>query len=294
MQRTRPIPIATALVLLLGASTPGLAAAAKPAPSTPSDITSSVRGQELAAETAERFKSYGVPTDASDLEVLQNSNGSIVVAPELLISLSSHATSDGAIVTADVGSQVTSTQVSTESSQQVQAAAAAYWTLRESGCLSSLYVDSARLDSCYYIYQLINDGSTTRNYWALRQKGTAFEYGGGLHWARVTGERTPNTAAQTWVDWAPEQEHTGSCSTVNVGVSYIVSLGYSVTACEHWIFDKSCNGCAPWISNKWDCNCLFGLDAKNGTVSRAIAYQMIVSTTQTATPRFRLGLSMGA
>jgi hypothetical protein len=161
--------------------------------------------------------------------------------------------------------------------------------------LSSLYVDSARLDSCYYIFQLINDGSTTTNYWTLRQKGTAFEYESGLHWARVTGERAPNTPAQTWRDWAPEQGHDGStCTTVNVGVSYIASLGYSVTGCDKWIFDKTCNTCSPWIQSKWDCNCLFGLSAKEGVVSRAIAYQMLVSTSQSATPRFRVGLGLGA
>jgi len=125
-------------------------------------------------------------------------------------------------------------------------------------------------------------------------KGTAFEYGSGLHSTWISGERTPNTASQTWVDWAPEQGHDGSCSTVNVGVSYIVSLSYSVTGCEKWIFDKNCNTCSPWIKNTWDCNCWFGLSAKNGTVSRAVAYQMLVSTAQTSTPRFRLGLGMAA
>jgi len=285
------------LVVLLTAALPAASLAAKPtAPTTLSDISSTARGQELADETAARFTSYGVPTEPGDLEVLQYSNGSIIVAPEILANSLSGQLADGATAaTVDVGSAVETNQTTADAGGfQAAAAASAYWTLKEQGCLSSLYVDSARLDSCYYIYQLINDGSTTRNYWALRQKGTAFEYGGGLHWASVSGERTPNTPAQTWVDWAPEQGHDGSCSSVNVGVSYIVSLGYTVTACEKWIFDKSCNTCSTWIKNTWDCNCLFGLDAKGGTVSRAVAYQMLVSTSQSSTPRFRVGIAMGA
>lgn len=297
MQRRRTSRIAVALAMLLAMALPGVTAAAKPTPSAAlSDITTTARGRALAAESANRFTTlHGVPTTAAELKVLQYSDGSIIVAPTILTSvLSGQLSADGSpSATVEVGGSVSST-TQTPSSRTVTTQASATWVTREQGCLSSVYVDSARLDSCYYIYQLTNDGSTTKNYWALRQKGTAFEYGAGLHSAWVSGERTPNTTAQTWVDWGPEQGHDGSCSSINVGVSYIASLNYSITACEKWIVDKSCNTCSPWMKATWDCNCFWGLDAKNGTVSRAIAYQMLVSTSQSATPRFRVGLGLSA
>lgn len=298
MHPIRYFRIGMAMAMLLTLAMPLSVAAAKPSANPPQDITATPYGQQLAAEAAQRFTSYGVPTETSDLLVEQYDTGRILVVPTVLAStLTSTTSTDGQITSSmDVGGSLSDSAAttSTQGTSTEVVAASAYWSLSEQACLASLYVDSARLDSCYYIYQLINDGSSTKNFWTLRQKGTAFEYGSGLHSAWVSGERTPNTTAQTWVDWAPEQGHDGSCSSVNVGVSYIATLSYSVTACEKWIFNKTCNTCSTWIKNTWDCNCFFGLSAKTGVVSRAVAYQMLVSTSQSATPRFRLGLGMTA
>ena len=307
MPRARLGGIALSLGMLLSIALPTATVAAEPAASPdPDDITSTRRGRALAAETAARFTSaYGVPTNASDLTVLEFPDGSFIIAPELLAGGLDALSTDGvSSATVEVGATLasetapkTAPMASTrqeEATAGIQAAAAATWSLKEQACLTSLYVDSARLDSCYYIYQLINDGSTTKNFWALRQKGTAFEYGSGLHSAWVSGERTQSTTSQTWVDWGPEQGHDGSCSSVNVGVSYVASLSYTVTGCEKWIIDKTCNSCSPWMKATWDCNCWFGLDAKEGVVSRAIAYQILVSSSQSATPRFRVGYGMAA
>jgi hypothetical protein len=301
MNSFRYVRIVMAMAMILTLAMPMSAEAAKPPDNPPQDITATPYGQQLAAEAAQRFTSYGVPTETSNLLVKQYDSGRILVVPTVLATTLTNTTSPNGQVTSslDVGASSSKGDAVTSTDEQsgtsaLATTAAAYWQLNEQACLASLYVDSARLDSCYYIFQLINDGSTTKNFWTLRQKGTAFEYGAGLHSAWVSGERTPNTASQTWVDWAPEQGHDGACSSVNVGVSYIASLSYSVTACEKWIFNKTCNTCSPWIKNTWDCNCWFGLNAKNGVPSRAVAYQMLVSTSQSATPRFRLGLGMAA
>lgn len=79
-----------------------------------------------------------------------------------------------------------------------------------------------------------------------------------------------------------------------MGVSYIVSLSYTQTACERWWGDKSCNTCSPWIKETWDCACLFGLSVPPSPRSRAVAYQMLVRMAQSATPLFRVGLGMAA
>lgn len=305
MQRPRSGGVALTVGMVLSLGIPHATMAAKPVASGDLvDITSTSRGQGLAVEAAERYATYEVPTDSDDLTVLELPDGTIVIGPDTLIGTLNTQSADGvSSSTFEVGGALSADRKTgstpkggarEETSANVQAAASAYWSLKEEGCLSSLYVDSARLDSCYYIYQLINDGSSTKNYWTLRQKATAFEYGSGLHSAWVSGERTPNTASQAWVDWGPDQGRDGSCSTVSVGVSYIVSLSYSVTGCEKWIIDKTCNTCSTWMKATWDCNCWWGLDAKGGTVSRAIAYQMLVSTSQTSTPQFRVGYGMKA
>ena len=297
----RALAVLTTAVFAL--ATPHAAWSADPEPSAgPMDITSTARGATLTVEAAERFASYGVPTDPADLSVLEYGDGRIVVVPASLVpGLDGEVRPDGEMLSSvDVGNSLTSRRQSgagtpAERSRLEPAATGAYWSLREHACLASLDVDSARFDSCYSIYKLINDGSSSRSYWTLRQWGTAFEYEGGLRSAWISGTRTPGTTRQTWVDWGPEQGHTGACSSVNVGVSRIVSLSYSVQACETWSIDKSCNSCSPTFRTTWDCSCWFGLETKGGSpITRAVAYQMLVSMSNSATPRFRLGIGLAA
>lgn len=287
--------------LVLG--TPQATWSAGPHPSRgPVEITSTELGVEMATEAAGRFTSYGVPTDPVDLDVLEYGDGSIIIAPASLApTLVGEVSPEGELaasveVGADLGRDGRPRSATKSEPSQLQGtSAAAYWSLREHACFASLAVDSARLDSCYSIYQLINDGSATKSYWTLRQLGTAFEYGGGLRSAWISGKRTPGTARQTWVDWGPEQGHNGSCSSVSIGVSRIVSLSYSVVACETWSIDKSCNTCSPAFTNTWDCSCWWGLETKGGDpITRAVAYQMLVSMSNSATPRFRLGIGLAA
>lgn len=302
----RPVRIpaaALAVVLAFVGMIPGTSLAAKPGGgSATTDITATARGRLLATETADRFTAEGDPTSASDLKAYLYADGSVLVARSDAGNLATSTTSSGGAYAAmDVGAGLPSADSNGATAQSVTAAAAAYWELRETACLASLYVQSARLDSCYYIYKEINDGSTTRSYWTLRQKGSAFEYEAGLFTAWVSGERTPNTVAQTWVDWEPDQGHSGDvgqCSSMNLGVSHIATVSYTTTACEQWFYDKSCNTCSPWLKSTWDCDCYYlrfgGLSTPPTPVSRAIAYQMVVSVGQSQTPSFRLGLGLGA
>jgi hypothetical protein len=304
MRRKRGSAIGFAITMALVALSPTMTYAAKPAAGTSlTDISATVRGAELAAETADRFTSLGDPTAASDLQALQYSNGNVlVVRRSASAGITTSQSADGSPVAyLDVGNMLDSGRSSNAGARPLEVVASASsstWQQRESSCLASLYVQSARLDSCYWIFQLTSDGSPTKDYWALRQKGTAFEYESGLHHAWISGERTPNTASQAWQDWEPDQLHTGNCSSMNLGVSYIIELSYSVTACENWYYDKSCNTCSPWLQTTWDCGCWFagfgGLHIPPTPISRAIAYQMIVSTSQGVTPRFRLGIELEA
>ena len=144
----------------------------------------------------------------------------------------------------------------------------------------------------------MNDGSGTRNYYALRHKGTAYEYEAGLRKAWLTAIRPGGSTTQTWVDWSPEQSYNDNCHSIPISVSYGgAGIGSSFVQCEKWHHDKTCNTCSPYFKSTWDCNCLFGLSNKEvypNPISRAIAYAILVSVPQGQTPRWTLGIGLEA
>jgi hypothetical protein len=283
-------------------SLPTAASAAKPR--TRIDITATARGHQLIAEAAERFSSYGVPTDPADLQAITFTGGHVVVAPAWLLAgvTVSPTTGEVSISVGGLGkppeSKAGATRTLAGESSQAAQAATPTWVTRETGCLHSLPVDSARLDSCYTISQLVNDGSGTKNYYTLRQKGTAYEYEAGLRKAWLTAIRPGGSTTQTWVDWSPEQSYNDNCHSIPISVSYGgASIGSSFVQCEKWYHDKTCNTCSPYFKSTWDCNCLFGLSNKEihpNPVSRAIAYAILVSVPQGMTPRWTLGIGLEA
>ena len=299
----RAISFLLGLTLLL--SMPSLASAAKPPGSTRTDITAGARGQQLVDESADRFSSYGVPSASTDLRAIEFPGGHVVVGPAWLVAGVSVSPTSGRI-TVIVGGLGTLSEPrasdpgipSRRASSQLAAAGAPYWIQRESGCLASLPVDSAQLDSCYTISQLINDGSAAENFYALRHKGTAYEHGAGLRRAWISGVRPANTTAQSWIDWSPEQSYDENCHAVPVSVSYAgVGIGTSVQQCEKWYHDKSCNTCNVYFKNTWDCGCFWGIDAHEtypSPIARAVAYAILVSVPSGYSPRWRLGVGLEA
>ena len=243
----RAISSLLALALLL--SSPTEASAANPR--TRVDITPTARGHQLIAEAAQRFSSYGVPTDPADLQAIRFTGGHVVVAPAWLLAGVTVSPTTGE-VSVRVGGFATPPESKSGAARAVagepgQAAPAATprWVTRETGCLSSLPVDSARLDSCYTISQLMNDGSGIKNYYALRHKGTAYEYGAGLRKAWLTAIRPGGSTTQSWVDWSPEQSYDDNCHSIPISVSYGgASVGSSFVQCEKWYHDKACNSAA--------------------------------------------------
>lgn len=294
--------ISSFLAVSLLLSSPTVASAARP--ETRIDITATARGHQLTAETAERFSSYGVPTDPADLHAIAFAGGHVVVGPAWLLAgvKVSPITGDVAV---RVGGLFTPPESSARGaralageSRQAAGAATPTWVTRETGCLNSLPVHSARLDSCYTISQLMNDGSGTKNYYALRHRGTAYEYEAGLRKAWLTAIRPGGSTLQAWVDWSPEQSYNDNCHSIPISVSYEgASIGSSFVQCEKWHHDKSCNSCSPYFKSTWECNCLFGLSNKEvypDPISRAIAYAILISVPQGKTPRWTLGIGLEA
>jgi hypothetical protein len=293
--------ISSLLALALVLSVPGVASAR--GPEARLDITATPRGHQLAAEAAARFSAQGVPTDARDLRAIRFASGHVVIGPAwLLAGVTISVAGEVSVGVGGLGMRPETKAGAAGARSGVPAPvasrAAPTWVTRETGCLHSLPVDSARLDSCYTISQLMSDGSGTKNYFALRQKGTAYEYEAGLRTAWLTAIRPGGSTAQTWVDWSPEQSYDDNCHSIPIGVSYGgASIGSSVVQCEKWHHDKTCNSCSPYFKSTWDCNCWFGLSNKEvhpSPISRAIAYAILVSVPQGQTPRWTLGIGLGA
>jgi hypothetical protein len=284
---------ATALSLILG-SLPILASSA-----APSVMLATTGDQSLLGQAADRYTSLGVPTRASELTVVRTRDGLVVgplrLAKELRTDSAAGVTGRALEASVNVGRGLAPTvtpndsrvRLSTETS--VAAAAAPYWTTRESGCFS-LYVDSARFDNCYRIMQVVNDGVSGKNYWALKQWGTAYESGDGLSSLWLKGERNAGTW-QAWEDWGPPGNMTENCTQRWVGVDIIVTAGQNYEVCETWTQTKSGSGSSPWLRDQWNCA---GWFCSVNHDTRALAQIMEVSVTPTATPLFRITYGMGA
>jgi hypothetical protein len=291
---------AAAVIAILLISLPGTTSASSPAGSA-RDITQTARGQQLTAEAAARYTSDGVPTSAADLVVLELADGQPLVAPaalakDIAISVGTGAAERSASAT--VGQQLTrrgsldggrGTTAPNQTVAPGAAAAAPYWTIRESRCFS-LYVDSARFDNCYRILQLINDGVSSKDYWSLKQWGTAFEDGDGLSSLWLYGSRNGGSV-QTWEDFGPPGNEKQNCTQRWVGIDIILTYGQNYEVCETWTLTKSASNASPWIRNQWNCAGWFCSVFRD---TRQIAVIMEVSLVPGAVPRFTIGYGMGA
>ena len=280
----RPWTVLT-IVLALALATPLMASAA----GHRRDITHTPRGHQLARESAARFTDQGVPTDPSDLAVIELPDGGVTVLPAHLASslVVSSQTVDGAqrfSATVDVGGTLTSAAAATS-----QAAAAPYPLVRESNCFSSMFVRTARFDVCYQISQVINDADGTKDYWAIEQWGTAFESASGLRSAYVSGQRRTGTNTQTWVRWAPVNSITQNCASLFIGVSYPVTVGGTYEVCEKWTLTKSAGGTSPYLKTEWGCNFPFCSLSRD---DRAVSYTMMTSLGQGKAPQYTLSYGM--
>jgi hypothetical protein len=265
------------------------------------DVSSTARGQRLVAEARDEFAQQGHSYKKSDLRAMQSPDGTITILPAALtdsLVVAAAPRVDGSIqysTFVNVGLQAANQTVAEDrplAQSAVVAAAAAYWSVRETACFRSFYVDSARLDVCYRISKLINDNNTSRSYWALEVGGTAFETDKGLRSAFVSGERTPGSVTQRWeFGWQPASSITRNCTDYFVGVTHIVSIGQTFQVCEKWTMTKSANESSPYLKFEWGCNAFLCQIVKD---DRDVAEAYQVSVGQTQTPLFRLGYGMAA
>ncbi|MDQ3525979.1 MAG: hypothetical protein M3451_13140 [Chloroflexota bacterium] len=148
----------------------------------------------------------------------------------------------------------------------------------------------APLDTCYYIFKLINDGNDSKDYWSLRHWSTVGETAYGLRSAWIKGTRPTGTTWQNWTDWDLGTDRNANCSSTYIDVTFIITVGANFDACETWDMTKSANGSNVSYKMEWKCNCWPWM----GEVDREVAYSILVNVSQGATPRWTLGMGMAA
>jgi hypothetical protein len=200
-------------------------------------VSSTAEGRTAAAEAAQRFTIAGVPTSADELRVYELSPDDYLVGPaDTVVNVERSAR--GGI------SEITTVEPatpagSTEATSDFQAAAAPYWSLVGSYCWARTNKTGGWMDTCYHKHKLINDGSSTSDWFELHMFGTAKStYPYRLFDAYV--HASPNGGAtQYWHDWDPGGDLNLSCQTITIGiVAQGAAIGYNHNACEKWDITK--------------------------------------------------------
>lgn len=275
--RARRLLATTALVSALSLALPALATA-RPPIGAPSDITSTSKGHDLAAEVAARHEALGVKVRAADLRVWRLGPGDYLVGRTLPRNLTTatHTTADGATeysMTFDTELAEASANVANLTTEA--GTLAATWTWQSQGCFTRLQNASGYLDSCYALHKLTGE-SDPKDYYKLEQYGTvAAKQGGKIYDGSLSAVKASSSSAMSWIDWSPRGTLSGSCQGVPLSVSALgVSFSASGVMCERWNIYKG--SAAGQFKEEWSCGCIvpFGQPYPN---AREIDYLQAVS-----------------
>ena len=226
-------------LLLSGA--PGVAAASAPRiPLGARDVTTSAAGRQLIAAARIRFARAGMPAGA--LIVVQDSTG-YTVAPAGTRFASRHVRlADGTSgIVLDPMTASAPVQAPTKVEAHVSPFLVGSWgNPVAGGCFSRISDTWSYLDHCYQMWKESNDGSSTRDWFALRHFGTAFPNSPWVvNSAFLSSSPTSSSSAQNWWEYSPLNGHTGSCTTETIGItSPVGGISHSLQVCEEWDIAK--------------------------------------------------------
>lgn len=239
------------------------------------EITGSRAAASLAQAAAVRYRDYGVTVKPTDLRVWQDEDGYVLVpvgTPTIMLSTTRPDGSVAVEIAPTTERMPPVTSPSTAMLASITPAAAPYWALVATQCFTRISDTWSWLDHCYQMYQEANDGSATRDYYALQHYATASNNSPWrVYWAQIRSYPASTSAPQTWVDWAPKGDTSGSCDpSYTIGISAPIVLTMTSNRCEIWHMTKSnptVDYTLQWISS--------GVSG-----SRGLAYENSVSVGQ--------------
>ena len=233
------------VALLLALLTPGRALGVTPSGAA-RDVTDTPAGRTAAAEAAARFGELGVSADAAALVVLDFGAGDLLIGPRGTDVLSYSVTAIGFEVSVlpppgepSDPRNVTSAHDATSGGLGV--AAGPYWQLANSFCWErrSFHNGTIWMDTCYHKHRLINDGSSTYDYFEMHMFATGASVGKTkTDRLTISAWRASGSAAQTWFDWHPRSDVSNRCQSFAVGVAEPVPIAYTHQQCDLWDMTK--------------------------------------------------------
>ena len=282
--RAAIVAVGLAVGTILPAGGVSAASAALGLPVGVVDITASATGRALASAASSRFARAGVAP--SQLVVLKDATG-ITVAPigtQFVAMESTLADGTTGVTLAPVTPAAPSAVAAGSSGMQMAPLLSGSWgNPVASGCFARITDTWTYMDHCYQMWKESNDGSSTKDWFALRHYGTVFPNSPWVaNYAAISSSPTSGSSAQSWADYSPLQGHNGNCTTITVGVnSPVAGISTTISACETWQISKD----NPAVN--------FGLlwSGPGTRSSRGLDYEISVSVPQGGWPQWSLPAS---
>jgi hypothetical protein len=240
------------------------------------DLTGTRRGDRLAQAAHIRFGRQGFEVAASDLEVLRDAAGLLVVPRGTDLGIRSSASQAGSGAAISPIARPAPAGVSASAAAGNVAAAPMSWTVVYSGCYERLSDSWSWIDHCARILQLKNDGDLTMDSYALERWATA-----GANWpwvlksAAISAYPTEAGPALAWVDWIAKSDRVGACQQYSLRLlNPYPTTARLVDRCETWDITKASRG-GDFRLDWRGCTC---------THDRELAFSLSVSVAQGRLP----------
>jgi hypothetical protein len=110
------------------------------------------------------------------------------------------------------------------------------------------------MDTCYRLYDMVNDGSSTWNYKRLDFFATMWAEGKILQWGWISAVQQAGPVLY-WVDWSPDSDTDRSCGSFGLSISVLgIGAGFDKTFCEVNNVTKGASSDGSFVSFKdlWD------------------------------------------
>lgn len=265
----------TALASALSVLGSGSAVAAESNNAAPAFAVNAAAIESAAAQATERWaENEGVYRSMATLDVSTYANDGlevVVVRPadiEPVDNVAEVDSKNGAVEVSGVFKVAARPSIAS-----FAASGSASWVKKSSDCLTRDENNTGWIDSCWEINWESDDGSSTKDYWALHHSATAKSKGiWTLFNAFVKSDRdSTSPSSWEWVDWTPGSDlDKGNCTSMNFGVSHIATFSTTYSVCDKWDITKS--AAAGSFSNYW-----------RGTAhmsERDVAYTTVIRTSQ--------------
>ncbi len=187
-----------------------------------------------------------------------------------------------------MGTEVTVVFGEASRSPSFRATNASSWTQTGADCLARSSNRTGWIDQCWTVYGLLNDRDGARDFYQLDNRATAKSaLPLALQEAIVWGEASSTSSPQSWIDWFPREDMTGSCPTsVDIGIDFGASLTLNRSISENWDITKYATP-GKFQNRWWYTPGVWGSE-------RSVSYTNVVAVPQGGIAAFRIGNSFFA